>query len=191
MYISRYAINGWGVLFLQEAKGFSDSEAISIVSINALLGILGTVLSGWFSDKLCKGDRKHPAPVIRHTEFRRTDIVPVRRYRGVGECAGDGTLRNRHRRADLFPRRSDGRGHRLPQGYRRRIGRRGSSILLRAGIQDVASGWLIDAHITVAADGTKVYDFAPVAFFWIAASVISFLLPLLNWKSNVSDKQAE
>ena len=35
MYISRYAINGWGVLFLQEAKGFSD--------------------------KLCKGDRKLPA----------------------------------------------------------------------------------------------------------------------------------
>ena len=29
MYISRYAINGWGVLFLQEAKGFSDVEAIS------------------------------------------------------------------------------------------------------------------------------------------------------------------
>ena len=53
MYISRYAINGWGVLFLQEAKGVSDSEAISSVSINALLGILGTVLSGWFSDKLC------------------------------------------------------------------------------------------------------------------------------------------
>ncbi len=46
MYISRYAINGWGVLFLQEAKGFSDVEAISVVSINALLGILGTVLSG-------------------------------------------------------------------------------------------------------------------------------------------------
>ncbi len=39
MYISRYAINGWGVLFLQEAKGFSDVEAISVVSINALLGI--------------------------------------------------------------------------------------------------------------------------------------------------------
>ena len=49
------------MLFLQEAKGFSDVEAISVVSINALLGILGTVLSGWFSDKLFKGDRKIPA----------------------------------------------------------------------------------------------------------------------------------
>ena len=64
MYISRYAINGWGVLFLQEAKGFSDVEAISVVSINALLGILGTVLSGWFSDKLFKGDRKVPALIF-------------------------------------------------------------------------------------------------------------------------------
>ena len=58
--LSRYAINGWGVLFLQEAKGFSDSEAISIVSINALLGILGTELSGWFSDKLCKETESSP-----------------------------------------------------------------------------------------------------------------------------------
>ena len=49
------------MLFLQEAKGYSDVEAISVVSINALLGILGTVLSGWFSDKLFKGDRKIPA----------------------------------------------------------------------------------------------------------------------------------
>jgi hypothetical protein len=26
------------------------------------------------------------------------------------------------------------------------------------------------------------YDFTPVAVFWIVASVISFVLPVLNWK---------
>ena len=26
------------------------------------------------------------------------------------------------------------------------------------------------------------YDFTPVAIFWVVASVISFLLPVLNWK---------
>ena len=42
-------------------KAFTDVEALSIISINALLGIAGTVLSGWFSDKLFKGDRQIPA----------------------------------------------------------------------------------------------------------------------------------
>lgn len=29
---------------------------------------------------------------------------------------------------------------------------------------------------------TTQYDFTPVAIFWVVASVISFLLPVLNWK---------
>ena len=58
----------------------------------------------------------------------------------------------------------------------------GIASYIAAGIQDVASGWLIDSHITVATDGAKHYDFGPVALFWIAASVISFLLPLMNRK---------
>ena len=36
--------------------------------------------------------------------------------------------------------------------------------------------------ITVAENGEKIYDFSQAAIFWIAASVISFLLPLLNRK---------
>lgn len=48
MYISRYGINGWGVLFLQEVKGFSLSHATQIISINALLGIVGTVFQAGY-----------------------------------------------------------------------------------------------------------------------------------------------
>jgi OPA family sugar phosphate sensor protein UhpC-like MFS transporter len=36
MYVSRYAINSWGVLYLEEAKGFSNIDAVWIISINAL-----------------------------------------------------------------------------------------------------------------------------------------------------------
>ena len=57
MYVSRYAINGWGVLFLQEAKGYSLATATQVISVNALLGILGTVFSGWLSDRLFHGRR--------------------------------------------------------------------------------------------------------------------------------------
>ena len=61
MYISRYSLNSWGILFLQEEKGYALTDATFVISINALLGIVGTVLAGWMSDVMFKGDRKMPA----------------------------------------------------------------------------------------------------------------------------------
>ena len=67
----------------------------------------------------------------------------------------------------------------------------GMASYVAAGIQDVVSGWLIDGNSTLVetldeATGQMVqatqYDFTPVAIFWVVASVISFLLPVLNWK---------
>ena len=180
MYISRYAINGWGVLFLQEAKGFSDVEAIFIVSINALLGILGTVLSGWFSDRLFRGDRKIPALIfgvlnsvalalfLYGGNAMWVNVLSMVLFGiaiGVLICFLGGLMA-----VDIVPRKATGAA----------LGVVGIASYCAAGIQDVASGWLIDKHITVAADGVKHYDFGPVALFWIAASVISFILPLLN-----------
>ena len=182
MYISRYAINGWGVLFLQEAKGFSDVEAIFIVSINALLGILGTVLSGWFSDRLFRGDRKIPALIfgvlnsvalalfLYGGNAMWVNVLSMVLFGiaiGVLICFLGGLMA-----VDIVPRKATGAA----------LGVVGIASYIAAGIQDVASGWLIDSHITVATDGAKHYDFGPVALFWIAASVISFLLPLMNRK---------
>lgn len=182
MYISRYAINGWGVLFLQEEKGFSDVEAISIVSINALLGIFGTVLSGWFSDKLFKGDRNTPALIfgIMNTvalvlflyggKAIWVNILSMILFGiaiGVLICFLGGLMA-----VDIVPRKATGAA----------LGVVGITSYIAAGIQDVASGWLIDSNITLAADGSSIYDFQPVSIFWIAASIISFLLPLFNRK---------
>ena len=177
MYISRYAINGWGVLFLQEAKGFSDAQAISIVSINALLGIIGTVLSGWFSDKLFKGDRHMPALIfgvlnsvalilfIYGGDALWVNVLSMVLFGiaiGVLICFLGGLMA-----VDIVGAA---------------LGVVGVASYIAAGLQDVASGWLIDANITVAENGEKIYDFSQAAIFWIAASVISFLLPLLNRK---------
>ena len=182
MYISRYAINGWGVLFLQKAKGFTDAQAISIVSINALLGIIGTVLSGWFSDKLFKGDRHVPALLfgilnsvalvlfIYGGDALWVNVLSMVLFGiaiGVLICFLGGLMA-----VDIVPRKATGAA----------LGVVGVASYIAAGLQDVASGWLIDSNITLAGDGTKVYDFSSVALFWIAASVISFLLPLLNRK---------
>ena len=169
-------------MFLQEAKGFSDVEAISVVSINALLGILGTVLSGWFSDKLFKGDRKIPALLfgilnslalvlfLYGGNAMWVNVLSMVLFGiaiGVLICFLGGLMA-----VDIVPRKATGAA----------LGVVGIASYIAAGIQDVASGWLIDSHITVATDGAKHYDFGPVALFWIAASVISFLLPLMNRK---------
>ena len=149
---------------------------------NALLGILGTVLSGWFSDKLFKGDRKIPALLfgilnslalvlfLYGGNAMWVNVLSMVLFGiaiGVLICFLGGLMA-----VDIVPRKATGAA----------LGVVGIASYIAAGIQDVASGWLIDSHITVATDGAKHYDFGPVALFWIAASVISFLLPLMNRK---------
>ena len=191
MYIARYAINGWGVLFLQEEKGFSLTEATTIISINALLGIFGTVLSGWVSDKLFKSDRYVPALIFGIMNFvalvlflfggnswaiNVTAMVLFGISIGVLICFLGGLMA-----VDIVPRKATGAA----------LGVVGAASYVAAGIQDIASGWLIDGNSTVIerldeATGQMVqatqYDFTPVAVFWIVASVISFMLPVFNWK---------
>ena len=190
MYIARYAINGWGVLFLQEEKGFSMTEATTIISINALLGILGTVLSGWVSDKLFLSDRYVPALIFGAMnsvalilfmfggDSWTINIIAMILFGisiGVLICFLGGLMA-----VDIVPRQATGAA----------LGVVGAASYVAAGIQDVASGWLIDGKsvvtYTLDAAGNFVkdiqYDFTPVAIFWIVASIISFLLPVLNWK---------
>ena len=75
---------------------------------------------------------------------------------------------------DIVPRKATGAA----------LGVVGCASYIAAGIQDVASGWLIDTHCTTLADGSLAYDFQPVAIFWVAASIISFMLPVFNWKKS-------
>ena len=186
MYISRYAINSWGVLFLQEAKGYSDAQAIKIVSINALLGILGTVLSGWVSDKFFKSDRQMPALLFGILNAAALALflyggnalwvnylamVLFGIAIGVLICFLGGLMA-----VDIVPRRATGAA----------LGVVGVASYCAAGIQDVVSGKLIDANMTIV-DGVKHYDFSQVAVFWVAAAIISFLLPLLNLKHKVQE----
>jgi OPA family sugar phosphate sensor protein UhpC-like MFS transporter len=50
-----------------------------------------------------------------------------------------------------------------------------------AGLQEVTSGYLIEFNTEVVGD-EKIYDFGPVSWFWLVAVVLSFVLPVLNWK---------
>jgi OPA family sugar phosphate sensor protein UhpC-like MFS transporter len=183
MYMSRYAINSWGILFLEKIKGFSTVEASTIISINAICGVVGTVLSGWMSDTLFHGDRKYPALVAGILEAVSLylflfggnswfiNILAMLLFGiaiGVLICFLGGLMA-----IDIVPRKATGAA----------LGVVGMASYAAAGIQDVISGVLIDNMATRDAAGEIIqYDFTYVSWFWIAAAVISFLLPILNWR---------
>ena len=199
MYISRYSLNSWGILFLQEEKGFSLETATFIISINALLGIAGTVLAGWMSDSLFHGDRKMPA-FISGIMLSISYIIFI--YGGneywvniaamvlFGIAIGvliaflGGLMA-----VDIVPRKATGAA----------LGVVGIASYIAAGLQDVISGWLIDKNMTtetlqvlneageMVEQTVKHYDFSQAAIFWIGASIISFLLPVLNWRKKVQE----
>ena len=72
---------------------------------------------------------------------------------------------------DIVPRKATGAA----------LGIVGISSYVAAGLQDITSGYLIQYN-TVQVDGVDVYDFGPVSCFWLLAALISFILPVLNWK---------
>ena len=180
MYVARYAVNGWGTLVL-EGKGFSTAEAATIISINAWCGIFGTVLSGFLSDKLFKGDRQLPALVagILHVisliiflyggdSVAINVLAMILRGLAIGVliCFLGGLMA-----VDIVPRKASGSA----------LGIVGLVSYIFASTQDIVSGILIDKGTTVV-EGVKHIDFTQVGYLWIGAAIISFILPLFNWK---------
>lgn len=176
MYISRYAVNGWGVLFLQETKGFTLATATQIISINALLGIVGTVLSGWLSDTVFKGNRYIVAVAAGLMEVvalilfafggnwmwvNITAMVLFGIAIGILICFLGGLMA-----VDIVPREASGAA----------LGIVGIASYLAAGCQDIISGTLLDNNQV---DG--IYNFTPALLFWIAAAIISVLLVCVVW----------
>lgn len=185
MYVSRYAINGWGVLFLQETKAFTLAQATQIISINALLGIFGTVFSGWLSDKVFKGNRyilAVSAGVLEvislilfaycGTSYVANVIAMVLFGLAIGVliCFVGGLMA-----VDIVPREATGAA----------LGVVGMASYAAAGLQDIVSGMLLD--------GNKVgdsYNFTPALWFWIAAAAVSVLLVCVVWHKAWKNKKS-
>ena len=57
VYIVRTAINDWGNLYLTQEKGYSLMTANSAISLFEVGGFIGSLVAGWGSDKLFRGNR--------------------------------------------------------------------------------------------------------------------------------------
>ena len=180
VYITQYAISGWGVLFLQKARGFSLQSATQIIAFSEAFGVAGTVFAGWLSDTVFRGNRVKPVVLsgvlclVSLALFLFTrggyvmNIIYVSLFSlfiGVLYCIVAGLMA-----VDIVPRKATGAA----------LGIVGISSYVAAAVQDIVSGYLIQG--TSSALSPEVYDFTPAAVFWLSACLLSFILPVLGWK---------
>ena len=174
-YVTRYAINSWGVFFMQEAKGYGDLQAASLISANAIAGIAGTFFSGIVSDRLFDGGRSVPALLFGLLYIGSTalfvlgpanptlDAVAMVLF-GVAMGALLAYLGGMMA-LDLVDQSAVGTATAII----------GIASYLGAALQDLASGYLIQAGRTIV-DGHAHYDFTMAAGLWLGAAILSCVI---------------
>jgi OPA family sugar phosphate sensor protein UhpC-like MFS transporter len=185
-YVTRYAINSWGVLYLQEARGYSLTQAGTLLMLSTLAGIAGAISFGFASDKLF-GARRPPANLL----FAAIELVGLGiiffgpagtswliaglLLFGMGMTALVTSLGGLFA-VDVCPKRVAGAA----------MGLIGIFSYVGAAFQEHVSGLLIEQgmHVT---GGVHSYDFGPVIGFWIGSSVFSMLLAASLWRTRVRD----
>ena len=183
MYISRYAVNSWGVFYLEAQKGYSTLDASFIISISSVCGIVGTMFSGVISDKLFGGRRNVPALIfglmnvvalclfllVPGVHFWVDALAMILFGLGIGVLICFlGVLMA----VEIDPRNASGAA----------LGVVGIASYIGAGLQDVMSGVLIEGNKQLV-DGVEVYDFTYINWFWIGAALLSTLLALFVWNA--------
>lgn len=194
MYITRYAINSWGNVYLQEIRGFDLFDANLFIFLNTAAGILGCVAYGYMSDKWFAA-RRPPTNLI----FGLVELIPLiiifygptnsfvlaaalvaYGFGLSGLLAALGGLFA----IDIAPKKVAGAA----------MGFIGIFSYLGAGMQDFISGKLIyDTEMRVVfsvgeqSPTVYFYDYSIPIFFWVSASVLSIVLTTSLWKVRASD----
>lgn len=185
-YVTRYAINSWGIFFLEAEKGYSTIEAGSIVSANALAGILSTFFSGILSDRLFAGRRNLPALLFGIIYLFATAwfvLGPANAYADTVSMIlfgiGVGALMvylGGLMAVDICSKDASGTA----------LGVIGVASYMGAGIQDIISGWLINDGKTIV-EGVTIYNFETAGMLWIGSALVSLLLALFVWNAKSPD----
>jgi OPA family sugar phosphate sensor protein UhpC-like MFS transporter len=185
-YVTRYAINSWGVLYLQEARGYSLPMAGTLLMISTVAGVIGAVAFGFTSDKVFSARRPPANLIFAILELVGLGIIffgpsstPVLIVGlllfGMG-LTGLVTSLGGLFAVDIAPKRAAGAA----------MGVIGVFSYIGAAVQEQVSGILIDQNMTVAGD-QRLYDFGPVIWFWVGSSVISMLLAASLWRTKLRD----
>ena len=185
MYITRYAINSWGILYLQEIRGYSLIEAGSIIGLNTFTGILGCVAYGFISDKYFDARRPPVTLMFGLVEIAslfliffgpESTVVLIIAFLIYGfTLSGLLAVLGGLFAIDIAPKNISGAA----------MGFIGLFSYIGAGIQEKISSLLIK---TPEIDNTSaaLYGFDDAIFFWIFASVVSFLLSLTLWNKKTT-----
>jgi OPA family sugar phosphate sensor protein UhpC-like MFS transporter len=186
MYVTRYAINSWGVLYLQEVRGYSLIDAGFYLAVNTVAGIVGSIAYGYISDK-CFDARRPPANLIfAIVEIAallviflgpKSDVALFFAFAVYGAAlsgliASVGGLFG----VDIAPRGATGAA----------MGFVGVFSYLGAATQENVSASLISRGMTLV-DGVRIYDFDLAIYFWIGTSVVSMLLAASLWNTRIRD----
>lgn len=186
MYVTRYAINSWGVLYLQEIRGYSLVDAGFYLAVNTVAGILGSIAYGYLSDKYFDARRPPANLIFALVEIAallaiffgpQNDIVLFFAFAVYGAAlsgliASIGGLFG----VDIAPRGATGAA----------MGFVGVFSYLGAATQENVSAALITQGMTLV-DGVRNYDFDLAIYFWIGTSVVSMLLAASLWNTKIRD----
>lgn len=187
MYVSRYAINSWGVLYLQEVHGYDLIEAGGLIGANTIAGVAGCAAYGFLSDYLFQSRRPPLTLIFGVVEILSLGLIffgpkgntllltvgfVVYGFTLSGLLAVLGGLFA----VDIAPKKAAGAV----------MGFVGVFSYIGAGIQESVSGYLVGKG-TLIVDGVRHYDFGPAVAFWLGASVLSMLLAATLWRVRAAD----
>lgn len=175
MYIDRYAVNSWGIFFLQQAKQYSTVEASGIIGMNAIAGIAGTLLAGMLSDRLFPRNRSVMAGIISLLNVAGlalmlwlprnyySDILAMILFGasiGALTCFLGGLIA-----VDISSKKAAGAA----------LGTIGIASYAGAGLGEFITGVIID-HTSITEAGKTLYNFHQLSQFWIVCGLVSTLL---------------
>ena len=180
MYVSRYAISSWAVLYLQGSKGYSLIDAGFAMSTYPIAGFFGAILAGITSDKLFNANRHIPtliygianiagfALMFWGPQSRVMDAVALSM---IGFAIGGLVVFLAGLTAcDLMPKNAVG----AVKGFI------GLFAYIAASAQELISASLIKV---TEIDGVTHYDFSTVQYFWIGSAIVSMILAMMVWNA--------
>ncbi len=180
MYVSRYAMSSWAVLYLQESKGYSLIDAGFAMSTYPIAGLAGAVLSGIISDKVFNANRHIPTLLYGLANIAgmslmffgpESRVVDAAALSLIGFAIGGlAVFLAGLTASDLMPKNAIGAVH----------GFIGLFSYLAASAQEYISATLIT---TIEINGVTSYDFSQAQYFWLASGVVSMLLALTVWNA--------